>query len=184
MVNSPLIRPYFLGETWHRGGVPLDSHDIFSKGIPGSLCQPFIRNWFSARRGRPHSRYCSVQNFGELPHPFWLWENMCFFSWTTTFWKFFSVKQTWLLHNSLTDSGFTPWNTCPTPFFGFVRWVGVRTTTFSSEVPDRPREFEQQHGSGQFITPGMFMNLPKPLLTQWKRIRTCRHGIATILGSV
>ena len=28
MVNSPLIRPYFLGG-WHRGGVPLDSHEFF-----------------------------------------------------------------------------------------------------------------------------------------------------------
>ena len=27
MVNSPLIRPYLLGETWHWGGGTLDSHD-------------------------------------------------------------------------------------------------------------------------------------------------------------
>ena len=34
------------------------------------------------------------------------------------------------------------------------------------------------------LPPGMLTNLPKPLLAQWNRIRTCRHGIATILGSV
>ena len=28
MVNSPLIRPYFLGGGVAFGGVPLDSHDI------------------------------------------------------------------------------------------------------------------------------------------------------------
>ena len=29
MVNSPLIRPYFLGGGWHCGGVPLDSHEFY-----------------------------------------------------------------------------------------------------------------------------------------------------------
>ena len=35
MVNSPLIRPYFLGG-WHWGGVPLVSHDIHTSSVPYS----------------------------------------------------------------------------------------------------------------------------------------------------
>ena len=53
MVNSPLIRPYLLGG-WHRGGVPLDSHDFCLLAVLGYQPEPFAHGKPRSQHGTSH----------------------------------------------------------------------------------------------------------------------------------